>query len=816
MEMNLIGQTLGAYRITGQIGLGGMAIVYKAYDPALDRNVAIKVLPQYFAHDPDFSTRFEREARAVARLDHPNILPIYGFGQEHGLSYIVMRYVETGTLKDLLSAPVDLTTTAHILSQVGYALDYAHQRGIIHRDVKPGNVLLAEGNWALLSDFGLARMVEGSVQITKSGVGVGTPAYMSPEQGQGLKVDARSDIYSLGVVLYEMTTSRVPYEAETPMAVVLQHITAPLPLPRHVNPSVPEAVERVILKAMAKDPESRYQTAAEMTRAMVNATEAPATQWFLDAEPRPVRAAPLRQAREPAPPPPEVEPADVLPPTPIPEPVPGTPTAETIAPPAPTPPEAKPADVPPPTPIPEPVPDIPTAETIAPPTTPPAEAVPGPAGETGETRPLARKRLPAWAWGLIGVLVVLVIAGGIFAATQGGAPARTSQAAAQLATTPSRTPQATATRTAAPTSAVPAKATATRVPPTRTPTSTKRATSTSRPTSTPSPTRKSSVTVEVKAVERTWLQVTVDGEREAGQNLEAGERQQWEGRSMVHLLCGNAGGVEVTVNGRALGKLGDPGEVVIKIWTPRGEVTPTPTPKPTRPAGRWVGQCDEQVPPQLCTTDNRTGKVTQVTDDLQFSVIDESTWSPDGRQIVFAAGSDSEATGRYDHKLYIINLDGTGLRQITSGDTNDVSPAWSPDGQWIAFHRWGGLWIVRPDGSDARVLLEESDRFLAQAIVWSPDSQRIALLNARAEGAPNVWVVNRDGSDARVVYTASSDWLTVAWSPNGLEVACWHWNESAERHEGVLVSADGSGEPETLDEVPYWWRPSFWPQWASQ
>jgi serine/threonine protein kinase len=198
MNANLIGQNLGPYRIIEQIGQGGMATVYKAYEPALDRYVAIKVLPQYFAHDTDFSARFDREAKAVARLNHPNILPIYSFGQEGRLSYIAMRYVGQGTLKDRLGQPLDLDTTLDILRQIGQALDYAHRQGIIHRDVKPSNVLMAEGHsqapgggdWILLADFGLARMVESSSQLTQSGVGVGTPAYMSPEQAQGAQVDA--------------------------------------------------------------------------------------------------------------------------------------------------------------------------------------------------------------------------------------------------------------------------------------------------------------------------------------------------------------------------------------------------------------------------------------------------------------------------------------------------------------------------------------------------------------------------------------------------------------------------------------------------
>jgi hypothetical protein len=265
---DLIGHTLGQYRIVEQIGLGGMATVYKAFQPALDRYVAIKVLPAYYAHEPGFAKRFIREAKAVAKLTHPHVLPIYDFGQEDNQSYIVMQYVGAGTLKDMLGQPISLVATADIVEQIADALDYAHDQGIIHRDVKPSNVLMDRGRWVMLSDFGLAKMVEGSVQLTGSGVGVGTPTYMAPEQGQGLKVDQRADVYSLGVILYEMVTGRVPFEAETPMAIVVKHITESLPLPRKINPDLPESVERIILKALAKSTDDRYETAGKMAKAL--------------------------------------------------------------------------------------------------------------------------------------------------------------------------------------------------------------------------------------------------------------------------------------------------------------------------------------------------------------------------------------------------------------------------------------------------------------------------------------------------------------------------------------------------------------------
>jgi hypothetical protein len=266
--MDLTGQTLGQYRILEQIGRGGMATVYKAYQPSLDRYVAVKVLPPYLAQTANFAARFQREARAIARLNHPNILPVYDSGQEGELSYIVMRYVEAGTLQEMLGQPLPLDKVVELIAQVGGALDYAHHEGIIHRDVKPSNVLMDKGEWALLSDFGLARMMEASVQLTKTGIGIGTPVYMSPEQGQGIAVDGRSDVYSMGVILYEMLTGQVPYEAETPMAIVIKHISAPLPLPRKINPHISEPVERVVLKTLAKNPADRFQRMGEMVTAL--------------------------------------------------------------------------------------------------------------------------------------------------------------------------------------------------------------------------------------------------------------------------------------------------------------------------------------------------------------------------------------------------------------------------------------------------------------------------------------------------------------------------------------------------------------------
>ncbi len=265
---DLTGKTLGQYQITGALGEGGMAAVYKAYQPGMDRYVALKVLPRHFASDPQFVKRFEQEAKIIAKLQHPHILPVHDYGQQDSYTYIVMPYVESGTLNDLLRGkPLPLDQIRSIMTHVGDALDYAHSQGVVHRDVKPSNILVDERGNCMLTDFGIGKILTGTTQLTRTGDVIGTPAYMSPEQGLGKDLDGRSDIYALGVILYEMVTGRQPYKAETPMAIIIKHINDPLPPPRKVNPTIPESIQRVVLKALAKDREDRFATAGEMVTA---------------------------------------------------------------------------------------------------------------------------------------------------------------------------------------------------------------------------------------------------------------------------------------------------------------------------------------------------------------------------------------------------------------------------------------------------------------------------------------------------------------------------------------------------------------------
>jgi serine/threonine protein kinase len=276
--ITLEGHTLGKYRILEPLGRGGMAQVFKAYHPQLDRYVAVKVLRSDLVEEEEFLARFSREARAVAALRHPNIVQIFDFDVQNDLYYMVMELLEGDTLKAYLNSlrvrneRIPLGDIVRIFRDVLAGLTYAHGEGIIHRDLKPANIMLTKRGQAVLTDFGIAQIV-GGTQYTVSGALMGTLNYMAPEQGLDGHCDVRSDIYSLGIAYYEALTGKVPFDADTPLAILMKHINDPLPLPRSLDPSIPEAFERIALKALAKRPEDRFQSAAEMSDALMAAAK---------------------------------------------------------------------------------------------------------------------------------------------------------------------------------------------------------------------------------------------------------------------------------------------------------------------------------------------------------------------------------------------------------------------------------------------------------------------------------------------------------------------------------------------------------------
>ncbi|MBZ0315823.1 MAG: protein kinase [Anaerolineae bacterium] len=273
---DLTGRTLGKYELVERLGRGGMADVYKAIQRGMERFVAVKVMHGHLAESEDFVVRFKREAQSVGNLRHPHIVQVIDFDVEGDVYYMVMEYIKGGTLKTYIqqkgALPVD--EALRVTGQLSDALAYAHQHGMIHRDIKPANVMFTDNSFThpVLTDFGIARIL-GQSGITMSGAFIGTPAYMSPEAGRGTKVDERSDIYSMGIMLYEMVTGTVPYDADTPFAIVMKHINDPLPSPRRFNVNLPNAVEVVVLKALSKDPEDRYQTAGDLRKAVQKARE---------------------------------------------------------------------------------------------------------------------------------------------------------------------------------------------------------------------------------------------------------------------------------------------------------------------------------------------------------------------------------------------------------------------------------------------------------------------------------------------------------------------------------------------------------------
>lgn len=291
------GRIVGGYEIAEEIGKGGMAVVYRAYQPQLERWVAVKVMHAAETGREEFLARFRREAKAIAALRHPNILTVYDYGEEEGVAYIVMEYVPGGTLKHrLIGEPMAWSDVSSLVIGIGRALEYAHSEGVIHRDVKPANVLLPRPDWPLLADFGLAKLTDALGDITQPGASLGTPAYLSPEQAAGEEIDQRTDIYGLGVVLYELLTGEVPCQSNSPLETMLRRLHERPAPPRSLNPQIPPAVDMVVMRALERTPEARYASMAAMVKDLARASGTAERQAGGQASTTVIRAYPSRQS----------------------------------------------------------------------------------------------------------------------------------------------------------------------------------------------------------------------------------------------------------------------------------------------------------------------------------------------------------------------------------------------------------------------------------------------------------------------------------------------------------------------------------------
>ncbi len=267
--------TIGRYKILGLLGKGGMSVVYRARDPRFNRDVAVKVLSRETINDAGFRARFETEAQTIASLEHAAIVPVYDFGEADGQPYLVMRHISGGSLADQLQkGPMHLVDVVRIFNRIAPALDLAHAQGVVHRDLKPGNILFDSANEPYVADFGIAKLTARNNEMTGTGLVIGTPSYMSPEQiraQRGVPIDGRSDIYALGAIVYNMMTGRAPYEADSPSGVMMQHLMDPPPNLRVARSDLPEALQMVLDKAMAKNRDERYATVSDMAAALEKA-----------------------------------------------------------------------------------------------------------------------------------------------------------------------------------------------------------------------------------------------------------------------------------------------------------------------------------------------------------------------------------------------------------------------------------------------------------------------------------------------------------------------------------------------------------------
>jgi serine/threonine protein kinase/Tol biopolymer transport system component len=723
------GRTIGNYRVESRLGRGGMGQVVRATHLHLNRTVAIKILHEQFADDPGFRARFQQEAQAAAALVHPNIVQVLDFGEQDGLLYLVMELVPDGSLRTLLrqsaGQPLPLSIGLDLIRQAAEGLAYAHAHRMVHRDVKPDNLLLTRrdsGYLLKVTDFGLARLAEGGVH-TASGVTLGTPAYMSPEQCQGLDLDGRSDLYSLGIVLFEVVTSAVPFETRSLSDAVFKHVYTPPPSPRAMRPDLPEPLEAIILRCLSKQPAERFATAGELAGALA-AQSLPSRVQSLSA-----RTLPFQAVAPPATPvPSEPRPPDI-----------GRPPSER---------------------------ELQAGGAGSPPSS--AETAPEPS-------------LPYWQATLIALLLLAGLGALLYAFVLNDDDDRDDFAAATATREATETATTGAEQETSAAAAVTAPATATATAPTTAPATAQPATETIvvivPETQTPAPPidRIVFATGRGQPDPNGYLDIYTmapDGSDQQPLIVDAGDDWQpdWSpDRSQVAWVSKRNGNEDIYVanaDGTDQRQLtDDPADDLFPSWSPEGTrigfarndelfVIDLRAGSATQLTANNANDGYPAWSPdgtQIAWTSGVTGnneiwvmqadgsRARQATDDPANDF--NPVWSPDGTSIVFV----SDRAGNLD--LFWIEAGGEPVA-LTSDPADESGHAWSPDGSRIAYLRRtgnnGDLIVMAPDGTNQQRLTGEvfgTD----PDITWSPDGQQIAF-SRLGEAYIDAWVINADGT----------------------------------------------------------------------
>lgn len=736
-----IGATLGRYRIEAEIGRGGMATVYRATDPAFQRTVAVKVLDAHLARDSRFRDRFLREAHSNARLQHPHILPVFDVGEQDGTAYLVMQYVDGETFRDRLNVQparrLALRTTLALLRPVAQALDYAHQQGIIHRDVKPNNILLTRTGYPLLADFGIAKVLEGETiaPLTETGMMVGTPEYMAPEQAQGAPIDGRIDLYALAVILYETQTGRTPFRAETPtdtpISILVRHVTMIPPMPRYLNPAIAPAVEQVLVRALAKRPDERYPTGAALFEALDHAAEAAdaadgAPSTSSEESPTAIKPIPVPMAAE-IPPPPVATPAAM--------------------------PALSPVAL--------------AAARVTESTPPPGAPAAAPAALVDRRRPARGVYL---GLGAVALLLVLAIVGGVLSLVRGGADA--TPTAAIAASLPVGTPVVAggATPTSFPLATVPARETAV-VPVAATGTTRAVAPASPSAPAAASPARREVILFSSHRGNVHDSQIYVMAPDGTGQRqLTFSRGHSWgprlspDGRQFVFSSVAPGEHVDHSATGGGPAGLGNhdiylanaDGSNITKLT----RETSWDNAWSWSPDGQWITfASDRDGNWELYRMSREGGQVTRLTNNPAQD--GWPSWTADGKQIVFT----SDRVGGLS-QLHIMNADGSNVRRLHFSESHDTFPFVSPDGTKIVYSaqmlgaREGEIFVMNIDGSGSKRLT--SSVALNTEPSWSPDGSKIVFVSDR-DGNSNIYVMNADGTNLVRLTNDPGEDVTPSW-----------------------------------------------------